>query len=92
MPERTCLGCRSVLPKSALVRLALDGEGRLRADSSGRLGGRGAYICPDKGCLAAALKKNAFQRALRSATHAGAPEALWDEIRGAAACISGRGR
>lgn len=81
MPERTCLGCRSVLPKSSLVRLAMDGEGRLRPDPSGRLGGRGAYICPDEACLKAAFKKNAFHKALRSVPSVPAADALWEEIK-----------
>ncbi|MBW7956793.1 MAG: YlxR family protein [Deltaproteobacteria bacterium] len=84
MPDRTCLGCRSVLQKSSLVRLALDGEGRLRPDLPGRLGGRGAYICPDEACLKAALKKNAFHRALRSVPSVPAADVLWNEIKGAA--------
>lgn len=92
MPERTCLGCRSVLPQSDLLRFALDGEGRLRPDIAGKLGGRGAYICPDEGCLKAALKRNAFQRAFKSVSTVQAPDALWEEVKGAAARISGSGR
>ena len=46
MPDRTCLGCRSVLDKSSLVRLARGKDGLLEMDESGKLGGRGAYICP----------------------------------------------
>lgn len=66
MPERTCLGCRSVRDKSSLVRLAKGYEGLLVLDLDGKLQGRGAYVCPNEGCLKEAIKKKAFGRALKA--------------------------
>ena len=62
-PERTCVGCRRRRDQSELVRLVLK-EGRVIPGSAGAPG-RGAYLCPDTTCLAAAEKKRAFARAFR---------------------------
>ena len=40
-------------------------DGVLTADSTGRLGGRGAYVHPRAECLDKAESRRAFQRALR---------------------------
>ena len=62
-PERTCVGCRQRRDQSQLVRLVLT-QGRVVPASAGAPG-RGAYLCPDTTCLAAAEKKRAFARAFR---------------------------
>lgn len=66
MPLRTCLGCRKVREKSALIRFASIG-GSLKPDIKGALKGRGAYICPDKRCVEEAyFRKDLFSKALRT--------------------------
>jgi predicted RNA-binding protein YlxR (DUF448 family) len=66
MPKRTCLGCRKAREKGALVRLALTPSGRVVPDKRAGLGGRGAYICPERSCVEAACRtKGAFSRAFR---------------------------
>lgn len=79
MPLRTCIACRKTAEKVRLVRLVA-GAGVLMYDRDAVLEGRGAYICPDKECLAAAYKKGAFHRAIK--TKVGLPDidALWGEI------------
>ncbi len=47
-------------------------------DPSGRLAGRGAYLCDDAACRAAAMKKGALSRALAIAI----PDALRAELLG----------
>ncbi|MGH2828900.1 MAG: YlxR family protein [Actinomycetota bacterium] len=47
---RTCVGCRSVRPKAALIRLVL-ADGRIVVDSSEQAPGRGAYVCPSLDCF-----------------------------------------
>lgn len=64
-PQRTCLGCRVVKDRSALLRYALQ-EGALMPDPACVLPGRGAYLCRNEACLKEALKKkDAFSKALR---------------------------
>jgi predicted RNA-binding protein YlxR (DUF448 family) len=65
MPERTCLGCRRVREKSALLRFAVV-ENRLMPDIKGRFGSRGVYLCPVKSCFEDAYKLNgSFKRAFK---------------------------
>ena len=63
VPQRTCVGCREVLPKRKMVRIVRTAEG-VRVDPTSKLAGRGAYLhdrreCWErgmKGALAHALK------------------------------------
>jgi predicted RNA-binding protein YlxR (DUF448 family) len=41
-------------------------DGAIVADPTGKLAGRGAYVCPDKDCLTIAVKKGALSRALET--------------------------
>jgi uncharacterized protein len=62
-PERTCVGCRRRREQADLVRLVLS-QGVVVPAGPGAPG-RGAYLCRDEGCLAAAEKKRAFARSFR---------------------------
>jgi predicted RNA-binding protein YlxR (DUF448 family) len=72
---RTCIGCRTVRPKSELVRLVVKGDGRVAPDPSRAAPGRGAYLCPGRGCLQAAVKRGRLARAFRGPVEI-APELL----------------
>lgn len=50
-PERTCAGCREVLPQAQLVRLVLGPDGHVVPDLAGRAFGRGAWIHPAQRCI-----------------------------------------
>lgn len=63
-PVRTCIGCRSRAPKSALLRIVARGS-ELVPDETGTLPGRGAWLHPTAACLQDAEKRRAFGRALR---------------------------
>ncbi|MAM33224.1 MAG: nucleic acid-binding protein [Acidimicrobiaceae bacterium] len=66
MPIRTCVGCRERLEQAELVRIRATPDGFAR----GRGPGRGAYVCPDRACLDAAIARKAIRRALRTAADA----------------------
>ncbi|MEA5454587.1 YlxR family protein [Sinomonas sp. JGH33] len=68
-PLRTCIGCRRTAPRAELLRLVRDPEDaqRVVVDPRRRLPGRGAWLHPDRACLTQAVKRRAFQRALRGA-------------------------
>ncbi len=63
VPQRTCVGCREVLPKRSLVRVVRFGE-RIEIDPSGRSAGRGAYLHNQRSCWERGLK-GALAHALR---------------------------
>ncbi|MFM8895793.1 MAG: YlxR family protein [Actinomycetales bacterium] len=66
-PVRTCIGCRARVDAAHLLRLVLL-DGRVVVDTRRRMPGRGAWIHPQAHCLAAAERRRAWGRALRTAT------------------------
>lgn len=64
VPQRTCVGCRQVLPKRQLIRVVRSSEGVV-IDPSGKLPGRGAYLHDQKSCWVKALK-GSLANALRT--------------------------
>ncbi|HEY1087344.1 MAG TPA: YlxR family protein [Archangium sp.] len=63
-PIRTCLGCGKKQTKALLRRLVLDEKNQPLLDRTHNAPGRGAYLC-GPGCLQAAVKRKAFQRAFK---------------------------
>ena len=55
VPQRTCIGCRTVLAKRELVRLVRTAEG-VQVDNTGKAAGRGAYVHNIRSCWEQALK------------------------------------
>jgi predicted RNA-binding protein YlxR (DUF448 family) len=66
IPQRQCMGCRERKEKRAMIRVVRCTDGEVRLDFSGKLNGRGAYVCPDKACLAKARKSRSLERCLES--------------------------
>ena len=64
IPQRQCMGCRERMEKKALIRVVRCPDGNVQLDFSGKLGGRGAYICPKAECLKKAQKVKALERSL----------------------------
>ncbi len=70
IPQRTCVGCRSVRPKRELVRIVRTPEGCVAVDDTGKRSGRGAYLCPLRNCWETALSRGHLSRALRTSVTA----------------------
>jgi hypothetical protein len=51
IPMRTCIACREEKPKKEMLRIVKNAEGEIRLDFSGKLPGRGAYICNSEACV-----------------------------------------
>jgi uncharacterized protein len=81
-PERTCVGCRGRAPKRMLLRLAVDLDGTVIVDPSGRQPGRGAYVHRDRSCMDAALAHGALVRALRAGAAPDPAARLRQQIEG----------
>lgn len=62
---RRCVGCGGELSKATLLRVVRMPEGTVSVDKTGRAPGRGAYLCRDIACVAAAKKRGALSRALK---------------------------
>ncbi len=77
-PGRTCVACRMVRPKSEMIRVARRADGSVYVDAGGKGDGRGAYVCDNPECVAAARKRGALGRQLR----AGIPPEIYDALEG----------
>ena len=51
IPMRTCIACRGEKPKKEMLRVVRNSEGKISLDFSGKLPGRGAYICDSADCI-----------------------------------------
>ena len=64
IPQRQCMGCRERKDKKAMLRVVRKTDGTAAMDFSGKLNGRGAYVCPDPECLRKAQRSKALERCL----------------------------
>ncbi len=80
IPMRQCLGCREHKPKRELVRIVRTPEGQVSLDRSGRMNGRGAYLCHNPDCLRRAVKAKALERAFGTAVPDDVLERLASEL------------
>jgi predicted RNA-binding protein YlxR (DUF448 family) len=65
VPQRTCIACRQVAGKRALLRL-VRGEQGVTVDPTGKQAGRGAYLHPYQSCWRAVLRGGRIEQALRT--------------------------
>jgi predicted RNA-binding protein YlxR (DUF448 family) len=61
---RTCISCGSQGDKVGLLRVVRTADGHACFDPTGRVPGRGAYVCSQE-CFAAAMKAKRLNRALK---------------------------
>ena len=64
IPQRQCMGCRERKEKRAMIRVVRCTDGSVNLDFSGKMNGRGAYVCPSPDCLKKALRSKALDRSL----------------------------
>ena len=68
VPLRTCVLCRKKAAKSELTRIAAAPGGSVLVDETGKMPGRGAYVCQDGECVRGSLSKERLEFALRRTT------------------------
>ena len=64
VPQRTCVGCREVLPKRRMIRIVRTAEG-VQVDPTSKMAGRGAYLHDRRECWERGLK-GALANALKT--------------------------
>jgi len=64
-PQRTCIVCREVKDKRALIRIVRTPEGKVVIDPTGKANGRGAYLCQQTSCWEKGLKTDKLAQALK---------------------------
>ncbi len=78
IPLRQCMGCREMKSKKELIRILRTVDGSVALDPTGRMNGRGAYICRSADCLARAVKSRSLERSLKTPI----PDELYRELAG----------
>ena len=76
IPMRTCIAFREEKPKKEMLRVVRSSEGAISLDFSGKLPGRGAYICNSAECV----KKLKKYRLLNKTFSADVPEEVYARI------------
>ncbi len=61
-PERTCMGCNKKKTKKELIRIVKNKENEISIDRTGKMPGRGAYICDDIQCLEKLIKSKRLEK------------------------------
>ena len=79
-PQRMCVSCRTRRDKRDLVRVTLKDDGTLTADPTGKLPGRGAYLCKDEKCIKIELKAHRISKGLKASMSEEELTALAEEI------------
>lgn len=75
-PLRKCTGCNEMKPKKELIKVVKTPQGEIQLDPTGKMPGRGAYICKSRDCMQAAKKQRRLERSLSCKI----PEEVYSQI------------
>ena len=62
IPQRTCMGCNEKKDKNQLTRIVKSKDNEVNVDRTGKMEGRGAYICDDIKCLDKVIKSKRLEK------------------------------
>lgn len=65
IPQRTCIGCNEKKDKKDFIRIVKDNENNISIDKTGKVNGRGAYICDNIECLEKAIKNKKIEKSFK---------------------------
>ena len=78
LPERTCMGCNVKKPKKEFIRIVKNKEGEINIDRTGKMPGRGAYICDNIECLEKLIKSKRLEKVFGIKIS----DEIYDKLRG----------
>ena len=61
-PQRTCMGCSEKKDKKEFIRIVKNKNNEINIDKTGKLEGRGAYICDNIQCLGKVIKSKRLEK------------------------------
>ncbi len=76
--QRRCMSCNAKKNKYELIRVVRTKDNKVIVDITGRMEGRGAYICKNKECLEKAIKTNRIFKVLKT----NIDKKIYEDIRG----------
>ncbi len=65
IPLRKCVGCNEMKSKKEMLRVLKTAEEEVILDTTGKMNGRGAYLCKNAECLKKAIKHKGLERSLK---------------------------
>ncbi len=77
-PQRTCMGCNEKKDKKNLIRIVKNKQNEINIDKTGKLEGRGAYICDSITCLEKAIKTKRIEKVFEQKI----PDEIYERLRG----------
>ncbi len=77
-PQRTCMGCNEKKDKKDLIRIVKNKQNEINIDKTGKLEGRGAYICDSITCLDKAIKTKRIEKVFKQKI----PDEIYERLRG----------
>ena len=82
IPMRQCVGCGEMKSKKELLRILKTADGEITFDFTGRMNGRGAYLCISGECLKKARKNRGLERSFKMSISEQIYEKLEKEFQG----------
>ena len=73
-----CMGCNTKKDKKELIRIVASKDGNITIDKTGKLSGRGAYICDKIDCLEKVIKTKRLERTLNTKIE----DEIYNKLRG----------
>lgn len=78
MPQRTCMGCNVKKDKNEFIRIVKNKNGEINIDKTGKMPGRGAYLCDNIECLEKAIKTKRIDRVFETQIE----QDIYEKLRG----------
>lgn len=78
IPQRTCMGCNEKKDKKDFIRIVKSSDGQINIDKTGKMPGRGAYICERVECLEKAIKTKKIERVFETKIN----DDIYEKLRG----------
>ena len=67
VPMRKCVGCEEMKNKKEMMRVLKTTDEEFMLDGTGKMNGRGAYLCKSKECFEKAVKNKGLERSFKQA-------------------------
>jgi len=65
VPLRMCVVCKNSKPKKECIRVVKTDNDEYVIDLTGKINGRGAYVCKSEECINKCIKTHAFNRSFK---------------------------
>ncbi len=65
VPLRMCICCKQMKPKKEMLRVVKVNDNQFTLDETGKLNGRGAYICKEGNCIENSVNKKLLNKSYK---------------------------